>query len=161
MSADFRIKVNDIHTFEYNEDALPALDATEIGPGRFHILHQNRAVNAELVHSDFNQKKYQVKINNNTYDVVIANALDQLIVEMGLEKGKTKHINSIKAPMPGLILEIAVQVGQQVSENDNLLILSAMKMENSLLSPREGLIKAISVKVGDAVDKGQLLIEFE
>jgi biotin carboxyl carrier protein len=63
--------------------------------------------------------------------------------------------------MPGLILEISVVVGQEVKENDNLIILGAMKMENSFLSPRDGIIKSISVAVGDAVDKGQLLIEFE
>jgi biotin carboxyl carrier protein len=70
-------------------------------------------------------------------------------------------VNAIKAPMPGLILEISVVVGQEVKENDNLIILGAMKMENSFLSPRDGVIKSISVAVGDAVDKGQLLIEFE
>jgi biotin carboxyl carrier protein len=80
---------------------------------------------------------------------------------MGFEVGITKQINAIKAPMPGLILEISVVVGQMVKENDNLLILTAMKMENSFLSPREGIIKAISVIVGDSVVKGDLLIEFE
>ena len=63
--------------------------------------------------------------------------------------------------MPGLILEIFVDVGQVVKENEVLLILGAMKMENSFLSPREGTIKSVLVSVGDAVVKGQLLIEFE
>jgi biotin carboxyl carrier protein len=93
--------------------------------------------------------------------VAIANPLDILIKEMGFETGLAKQINAIKAPMPGLILEISVVVGQEVKENDNLIILGAMKMENSFLSPRDGIIKSISVAVGDAVDKGQLLIEFE
>jgi biotin carboxyl carrier protein len=77
------------------------------------------------------------------------------------EVGLTKQVNAIKAPMPGLILEINVVVGQTVQENDPLLILEAMKMENSFLSPRDGVIKSIAVTKGDAVDKGQLLIEFE
>ncbi|PHK07691.1 acetyl-COA carboxylase, partial [Nostoc linckia z13] len=64
-------------------------------------------------------------------------------------------------PIPGLILEISVSVGQEVKENDNLLILEAMKMENTFVSPRAGVIKSIAVNKGDAVDKGQLLIEFE
>ena len=63
--------------------------------------------------------------------------------------------------MPGLILEINVEVGQEVVENDPLLILEAMKMENSFVSPRDGKIKSIAVVKGQAVDKGQLLIEFE
>lgn len=80
---------------------------------------------------------------------------------MGIERGKTKLVNAIKAPMPGLILEISVAVGQSVKENDPLLILEAMKMENSFLSPRDGIIKAIAVEIGNAVEKGQLLVEFE
>lgn len=80
---------------------------------------------------------------------------------MGIERGRTKVVNAIKAPMPGLILEISVCVGQVVKENDPLLILEAMKMENSFLSPRDGIIKSIAVSIGNAVDKGQLLIEFE
>ena len=80
---------------------------------------------------------------------------------MGFSVGTTKQINFILAPMPGLILEINVEVGQEVNENDNLLILEAMKMENIITSPRDGVIKSISIKKGDAVEKNQLLIEFE
>ena len=46
----------------------------------------------------------------------------------------------------GFILEINVKIGQEVKENDTLLILEAMKMENVLSSPREGIIKSIAVK---------------
>jgi biotin carboxyl carrier protein len=80
---------------------------------------------------------------------------------MGFEVGAGKEVNAINAPMPGLILEINVEVGQTVAKNELLLILGAMKMENSFLSPRDGTIKSILVNKGDAVDKGQLLIEFE
>ena len=75
--------------------------------------------------------------------------------------GASKQVNAIKAPMPGLILSIHVEVGQEVQENDSLLILEAMKMENNFNSPRAGKIKSILVEKGQAVDKGQLLIEFE
>ncbi len=93
--------------------------------------------------------------------MAISGALDELIKSMGIERGRTKVVNAIKAPMPGLILEINVSVGQEVKENDPLLILEAMKMENCFLSPRDGVIKSIAVEKGNAVDKGQLLIEFE
>ena len=93
--------------------------------------------------------------------MAISGALDELIKSMGIERGRTKVVNAIKAPMPGLILEINVSVGQEVKENDPLLILEAMKMENCFLSPRDGIIKSIAVEKGNAVEKGQLLIEFE
>jgi biotin carboxyl carrier protein len=127
----------------------------------FHILHESKPFKAEILSADFHQKEYVVKVNNNKYTIAIANDLDLLIKELGFEVGLTKQVNAIKAPMPGLILEISVTVGQVVKENDSLLILEAMKMENSFLSPRDGTIKTISVSLGDAVDKGQLLIEFE
>jgi biotin carboxyl carrier protein len=100
-------------------------------------------------------------VNNNSYDVVINNALDQQIEALGFEIGSSKIVNDIKAPMPGLILEINVKEGQTVNEDDSLLILEAMKMENVITSPREGVIKSIKVNQGETVDKNSLLIEFE
>ena len=161
MSSDFKVKVNDTFEFDFKKESISQLDAVSIETNKFHILHQNLPYKAEIVFSDFNQKKYTVKVNNNVYHIAISNPLDNLIKEMGFEVGITKQVNVIKAPMPGLILEINVEVGQTVQENDNLLILTAMKMENSLLSPRNGVIKSIAINVGDSVIKGDLLIEFE
>ena len=161
MSDNYKVKVNDSLSFYINKDSISQLDAVPTEANHLHILHQNRPYKAEIVSADFNQKHYTVKVNNNTYTVAIANDLDQLIKDLGFEVGLTKQVNAIKAPMPGLILEINVEVGQTVKENDPLLILEAMKMENSFLSPRDGVIKSIAASKGDAVDKGQLLIEFE
>jgi len=161
MSIPYKITVNDTFHFDFETESISQLNAASIETNKFHILDQNVPYKAEIVFSDFNQKKYTVKVNNNTYLVTISNPLDTLIKEMGFAVGKTKQVNVIKAPMPGLILEINVIVGQTVKENDNLLILTAMKMENSFLSPREGTIKKIAISVGDSVVKGDLLIEFE
>ncbi|MFV5691802.1 acetyl-CoA carboxylase biotin carboxyl carrier protein subunit [Flavobacterium sp. LT1R49] len=161
MSIGYKVNVNDAFHFDLEKESISQLDAVSAEANKFHILHQNIPYQAEILTSDFLQKSYTVKVNNNTYVVVISNPLDILIKEMGFEVGLIKQVNFIKAPMPGLILEISVVVGQTVKENDNLIILGAMKMENSFLSPRDGVIKTISVMMGDAVDKGQLLIEFE
>jgi biotin carboxyl carrier protein len=161
MSIGYKINVNDTFHFDMDSKSVSQLDAVNVGLNQFHILHENTSFKAAIVEADFNQKKYTVVVNGNSYTVAIANPLDILIKEMGFETGLAKQVNAIKAPMPGLILEISVTVGQEVKENDNLIILGAMKMENSFLSPRDGVIKTISVVVGDAVDKGQLLIEFE
>ena len=161
MSIGYKVNVNDTFHFDLEKESVSQLDEVRVETNKFHILHENTPYQAEIVTSDFLQKSYTVKVNNNTYTVAISNPLDILIKEMGFETGLTKQVNFIKAPMPGLILEISVVVGQTVKENDNLIILGAMKMENSFLSPRDGIIKSISVAMGDAVDKGQLLIEFE
>jgi biotin carboxyl carrier protein len=158
---NYKVTVNDAFHFDFEKESISQLDAVPMEPNGFHVLHQNKSYNAEIITSDFNRKSYTVKVNNTNYTIVISNPLDILIKEMGFEAGLIKKVNAIKAPMPGLILEINVMVGQCVKENDNLIILGAMKMENSFLSPRDGVIKLISVAKGDAVDKGQLLIEFE
>ena len=161
MSNSYKLSVNHNTSFDLSESDLKNLDAVSVAKDKFHVLKDGKPYKAEIVAADFIAKKYTIKVNNNTYEVAIADALDMLIKSMGIERGRTKVVNAIKAPMPGLILEISVAVGQEVKENDPLLILEAMKMENSFLSPRDGVIKSIAVSVGNAVDKGQLLIEFE
>jgi biotin carboxyl carrier protein len=161
MSNSYKLSVNNQTTFDLTESDLKNLDAISVGDSKFHILKDNKSYKAVIVASDFISKKYTVKVNNTTYEVAISDDLDILIQNMGIERGRTKIVNAIKAPMPGLILEINVEVGQEVKENEPLLILEAMKMENSFLSPRDGIIKSIVVQKGMAVDKGQLLIEFE
>ena len=161
MNIKYKLTVNQSETFERTAEDLLNLDAIHSSPTEFHVLQNHQPFTAKILEADFHNKTYTVEVNQNTYTVVIANPLAILIKEMGFEVGKIKQINAIKAPMPGLILEINVKVGQEVKENDNLLILEAMKMENSFSSPRDGIIKSIAVSIGDAVDKGQLLIEFE
>ena len=157
----YKIKVNASNTFEISKESLETLDAVETSVNHYHILQDNTSIKTEILDTDFNNKKYSIKVNNNTYDVAIYDALDQQIEALGFETGASKQVNNIKAPMPGLILEISVNVGDEVKENDALLILEAMKMENVINSPREGVIKSIKVKQGETVDKNSLLIEFE
>lgn len=157
----YKIKVNHAHSFDVSERDLDQLDIVETSANRFHILKENNSVKAAVIDSDFNSKTYTVKVNSNTYKVNINDVLDQQIAALGFEIGSTKQVNDIKAPMPGLILEINVSEGQEVNEDDSLLILEAMKMENVLTSPREGVIKSVKVNQGETVDKNALLIEFE
>lgn len=158
---NYKLKINntyEINTAEKNV-ALDVLPSNQ--PNIFHIINENTSYKAEIISEDFDAKTYTIKINNNKYTIAIANPLDQLITKMGFEIGAEKTINTVKAPMPGLILEIAVTEGQEVNENDPLLILEAMKMENSITSPRKGIIKSIAVKKRVTVEKNELLLEFE
>ncbi|WP_405572080.1 acetyl-CoA carboxylase biotin carboxyl carrier protein subunit [Winogradskyella sp. Asnod2-B02-A] len=157
----YKIKVNATHTFEVTKDSMETLDVAETSTNHYHILQDNTSVKAEILQTDFNKKTYSIKVNNNTYDVSINDILDQQIEALGFEIGALRQVNDIKAPMPGLILEITVKVGDEVKEDDTLLILEAMKMENVIHSPRDGVIKSIQVNERETVDKNSLLIEFE
>ena len=69
--------------------------------------------------------------------------------------------NSIKAPMQSTVVKIAVEVGQEVNEGDQVVVLEAMKMEQPLNSHKAGKVKSIGAKVGETVPAGTVLIEFE
>ncbi len=161
MSDTLKVKVNDSYEFDLSKDVNSKLDAIQSSSNEFHILQDTVSYKATFLKADFIRKKYVVKVNNNTYEVVISNELDQLIDKMGFSVNGSKQVDAIYAPMPGLLLDISVTIGKEVQKDDPLFILEAMKMENSIVSPRDGIIKSIKGKKGDAVEKNQLLIEFE
>jgi biotin carboxyl carrier protein len=159
MSKTYKIKVND--SYEMDLDAGIAIDYLKKGNKRYHIIENNQSYNVQIVTTDFKDKSYQIKVNGNLYKVAINDELDQLIKDLGLTVGNKQKDSNVKAPMPGLILDIQVSDGQEVKEGDALLVLEAMKMENLLVAPKDGIIKSIKVTKGEAVDKKQLLIEME
>lgn len=161
MAKKFKVKVDDHLEFEFTNEEIAALDIHKISSSRFHVLENSTPFKAEIVDHDFLKREYTVKINSSNYKVEIENELDLLIEKMGLSLGDSQIVNDIKAPMPGLILDVNVKPGDEVKEGDYLLVLEAMKMENSLTAPRDGVVKSVAVTKGESVDKNQLLIEME
>ncbi len=135
-------------------------DINKVSDGYFHILYQNKGYRAEIVKTDIASKTITIKINGRNYSVELKDKFDLLLEKMGMNKAAVLKVNSIKAPMPGLIIDLKIKTGDMVKQGDPLLILEAMKMENILKSPGDGVIKNLKVKKGDNVEKGQILIEF-
>ncbi len=161
MAPPYKIDVNNAWSFEMDPDHLQHYDVARLGKHSYHVLEGSEPFEVEVVHADFLSKSYQLRVNGKTFQVHLADGLDQLIAQMGFELGSASTVARIEAPMPGLILDIEVAPGQEVAEGDALLVLEAMKMENVILSPRDGVIKDIAVSKGATVDKKDLLVEFE
>ena len=136
-------------------------DMVEISNGKFHVIKDNRSFSAEVVSADFTQKSFQIKVNNQVVELTAKDRFDLLLEELGMSAANDQKVNEVKAPMPGLILDILVEVGDEVEKGDKLLILEAMKMENILKAPGEGKIKQILANKGNNVEKNEVLIVFE
>jgi len=155
-----RVKV-DGFSFLIGEEELVNADIVRTAPGEYNLLSGHRSANARILDMDPSTKKMTVEVEGQRFEVLIQEELDMLLEKMGFGKTTAKQVKEIKAPMPGLVLGIHAEIGQDIKEGEKLLVLEAMKMENAILMPGEGRIKAVKVKPGQAVDKGQILIELE
>jgi biotin carboxyl carrier protein len=156
----YKVKANDF-LFSFTKDQIDAADLVKKSPVEFNLVIDHRSVNARLISADMAAKKLTIEVEGESFEIEIKDELDQVLEKMGFGSSSGKQLKDIKAPMPGLVLEIAVTDGQEVAEGDKILILEAMKMENSIMIHTNAKIKRIAVTAGQAVEKGQLLVELE
>jgi biotin carboxyl carrier protein len=124
------------------------------------ILDNNKSKLVSVKGVDHELKRYQIQIDGRIYQVQISDAVDQQILKMNLKSKKSNQLKELRAPMPGLVRQVNVKVGDQVDAGDSLFILEAMKMENLLKSPVNGTVSDIFVKPGESVEKNQILLSF-
>jgi biotin carboxyl carrier protein len=127
----------------------------------FTLTYKGQKFFGELLEDKTEENYLKIKINQRVFEVKKKGELDDLISALGLDVPKVRKLKELQAPMPGRIVQVAVQVGQELNVGDELLSLEAMKMENVLKAEGVGVVKAILVESNQVVDKGTVLIEFE
>lgn len=137
-----------------------AFDMSRIDKDYFHILLGSRSYRAEIVEADPATKRFTIKVNGKHYPVEVKDRFDMLLEKMGMNATSGARVNNVRAPMPGLIIELRVKDGDQVKAGETLLILEAMKMENIIKSPGDATVRSVKVRMGQGVEKNQVLIEF-
>lgn len=152
---------NESHTSGSINTTQFLLDIIETGKDKMHVLHNNNSYTVEVKSKDHQNRLYTLVVNGNEYNINLKNQLDLQLEQMGMTAVAGAKAENIKAPMPGLVLNIDVAVGQHVEKGDPVLILEAMKMENVIKSPSAGIVKSIDVEKGQAVEKNHVLITFE
>jgi biotin carboxyl carrier protein len=161
MKDPFKISVNDRHQFDIAPEAAQSLDMVANGDQSWHILRNGQASQVQLVEADYAARTFTLLVNGRRLTVQISDYYERLVQQLGLTTGSTHKQNTIKAPMPGLVVEVLVVPGQTIQKGENLLILEAMKMENIIKAVGEGVILAVHVVSGVTVEKGHLLVEME
>jgi biotin carboxyl carrier protein len=134
------------------------------------IDHRNLRGRLHSILTDNNGHEFELVRANGGFDIwhgsgmlraeVVDEKTDRMHKLMGAS-GAVAKASSLKAPMPGLILKVEVEVGQLVKKGDGLVVVEAMKMENELRAHAPASVKEIKVKPGQAVEKNQILIVFE
>jgi biotin carboxyl carrier protein len=143
-------------------DTTEQLDAVQENGQQWHMLDADgKSFRAQVLGFNEATKTFNMLVNGSPFEVRVVDRYDQLIDTMGLSKPKVLKISQIKAPMPGLVLDVAVKAGDEIQVGDKVAILEAMKMENVLKAVGIGRIREVLVTKGQAVEKGQVLFELD
>lgn len=136
---------------EYN------LDIAEVEDGVYSILLDGKSFNVELIQLE--NKKYAVNTLYDSFDVEIIDAESKYMKNR--KKNDDEEQSFIFTPMPGKVVKILVEEGQEVKAGETLVIVSAMKMESEYKVSSDRVVKEILVKEGDNIEGNQPIITLE
>lgn len=143
--------------------SLPGEDAPDLlrtGPSSYSLVHKGRSYRVLVLKEDRENNTVRLRIGSGTYTVQLQDEQSRMMHTLGFDKA-VKKVREIKAPMPGLVLNIMVKPGDVLKKNDPVLVLEAMKMENLIKAPGDAVVSSIQAVQGKAVEKGQILVSFE
>lgn len=154
-SSKFDVQIIDENELNFDEQKIN-YEIIELSSNNFLLKLDNKIF--ELTAERLNGDLFNVIVNGYYYETVVRTALQEKAYKL-LESASRhqSHHTDVKAPMPGLILKIRKNPGEQVEQGESIIILEAMKMENDLKAPASGIIEKIFVTEGSAVEKGTAL----
>ncbi len=124
---------------------------SRISPAHLSIIVDGKSFNVEVEHFE---KDYQVSTRGEVYNFSVIDEREVTISSSQPDSGE----KIVKAPMPGLVVEIMVSEDDQVKAGDTLLVLEAMKMQNEITAPASGVILSVLVKSNAKVNSGDDLL---
>jgi biotin carboxyl carrier protein len=100
---------------------------------------------------------YEIHLAGQRFEVKVEDERSRLLAGL-IHAGSGSSEATVEAPMPGLVIDVPIEPGANVSQGQTVVVLEAMKMENDLQSPISGTIKDIRVTRGQTVDQGEALV---
>jgi len=133
------------------------LDVRRVGPTSFSILVCDRSFDLDVARDD---DALIVASRGAVVRVMLVDAARQAQRVRAAQSSESGPIE-VKAMMPGRIVSVLVQAGDEVTHRQGLVVVEAMKMENEIKSPRAGRIAEVRISPGQTVEKGELLVIIE
>ncbi|MBN1108783.1 MAG: acetyl-CoA carboxylase biotin carboxyl carrier protein subunit [Bacteroidales bacterium] len=170
-----KLKINKLYTLSSEKKKfvfnLPLKSSIRIGKRNYpvqlksdekfgpYILWKNRKYPVEIVRS--RQNRYEILFNDISYTFTVETPFSMQRMKV-LDSGKVKSgQETVKAPMPGKIIDVLVREGSAVLRGEPVVILEAMKMQNEIQSPVSGTVIKISAKPNTTVMKDDVLAEIK
>lgn len=151
----FEIEVDNDGRVSVNGEARD-VDFLNLGGSLFSLITENKSFEAVI---DDDDGRIDVMMRGRLFEAQVLDERAMLLMQR--RGGLTSGSGEVSAPMPGLIVDVTVEIGQAVAQGQTVIILESMKMQNELKSPIDGVARAIHAEAGQAVDKNDLLVEIK
>jgi acetyl/propionyl-CoA carboxylase alpha subunit len=152
---EFTVEILDDHHVRFGEQVLEVDLVGASGQPLYSLLVDGESFEG-YVYPD--ERKWQVLMRGRSYSVTIEDEREKRLRNSLAGNVSTSQEFNLKAPMPGLIIDVPVVEGQEVALGEILVVLESMKMQNELRAPRAGHVARLKVRAGETVEQKQSLL---
>ena len=153
------------------ETVLPAYGEDRIdllidGVRRRAVLHEGASPGEAILELDGRRERIWRARDGDVHYIQRAGRVHRIVAINALERAQREAAPSggeevLQAPMPGVVISIAVREGDDVARGDLLLTIESMKLETSVTAPRDGRIGEVCTRVGATFDQGEALVRLD
>ena len=156
---DFEVEIINKHEVKVNGKPYKINFKAVSGQPVYSLLADNGSYQAHVFESD--DDELQILLRGTLYKVLVEDEREKRLKAAAGDAGAATGELVLKSPMPGLIVQVPVKEGDQVSAGDVLVILESMKMQNELKASHNGKVTQVQIKEGDSVEQRQILLIVE
>lgn len=138
--------------------ALPADLSTLLGSDRRHLRIDGRSL---PFFARRNDRGWVIELEGRQFEVTVEDERTRRLRQLAAQVAPVRTTRTLTAPMPGLIVRVEVEEGQEVEPGDGLVVMEAMKMENELKAEAAVRISSIKVGAGQTVERDAVLLTME
>jgi acetyl/propionyl-CoA carboxylase alpha subunit len=143
---------------ESHVDFAPVHSNVDTGEGLYSIIADGKSYQLYVEPA---AEGFRMLVWRDRYDVQVLTEREWRLQKVAPRPVAQSGEVTVNSPMPGLVKNVLVAVGDEVKQGQRLLVLEAMKMENDIASPRDGHVKALHAQAGQIVESGKPLVSIE